>query len=150
MPLLLLIATHLPVLLGAWCVARRWGGTPNRPASAADLLLSTEIYFATLIGLGLALGLAGLLTRSIAPAYAPSSSELYYPWLLLPVSADTLARAGQFPFWLLLLAAVAGLGRELRLRKNERAWLCAAVALIPTMLAQSATAMTDVAMAAHV
>jgi hypothetical protein len=85
-----------------------------------------------------------------SPGYGPCATEVYYTSLLLPLGSDTFARAGQFPFWLLLLAAVVGLGRELRLRKIERIWLGIAVALIPAILAQSCTAMVDLAVAAHV
>lgn len=85
-----------------------------------------------------------------SPAYSPCANEVYYTGLLLPLGTDTLARAGQFPFWLLLLAAVAGIGRELRLGCAARIWLCIAVATIPAVSAQACTAMVDVAVAAHV
>ncbi len=232
------LASQLPLLLGAWCMARRWGGGAQRPIEAVDLVLSAQIYFAVLVGVGLLLGVSGLLMRPVAgaaavlvglamlaygrnclslsferprrrwgltasrlilffvvlstawravtmpeydydvltyhltfpaqwiqngaisilptwfgdpsPSYAPCANEVFYTWLLLPLGSDSIARAGQFPFWLLLLAAVAGIGRELRLRRAERTWLCIAVATIPAIAAQSCTAMVDVAVAAHV
>ncbi|MBN2563058.1 MAG: hypothetical protein JXQ75_19205 [Phycisphaerae bacterium] len=84
-----------------------------------------------------------------APAYAPSTTEVYYTWLMLPMGEDLVARGGQFPFWILLLAAAHALGRELGLRPRERSWACLALALLPAITAQAATAMVDVAFTAH-
>ncbi|MFQ5417300.1 MAG: hypothetical protein ACE5FL_09670 [Myxococcota bacterium] len=84
-----------------------------------------------------------------APAYAPLATELYYAGLILPLGDDTLARCGQLPFWLLMLCAVHALTGELRLRRAARNGTVLAVALLPSLAGQAATAMVDVAFAAH-
>ena len=84
-----------------------------------------------------------------APAYAPMACEVYYTWLFMPMGEDTLARCGQFPFWLLLLIAVQGLAAELRLGLTARRCVAILVVLIPSIAAQTGTAMVDVALAAH-
>lgn len=84
-----------------------------------------------------------------APAYAPSATEVFYAWLMLPLSSDLAARGGQWPFWILLIMAFGGLLRELRVVRSVRLIACTAVALIPTIASQAATAMVDVALAAH-
>ncbi|HVP11474.1 MAG TPA: hypothetical protein VMV94_09845, partial [Phycisphaerae bacterium] len=84
-----------------------------------------------------------------APAYAPSATEVYYTWLMLPLGGDLLARCGQFPFWLLLICAVYAMACELRLRPVARACVALIVGAIPAVLAQAFTAMADLALAAH-
>ena len=84
-----------------------------------------------------------------APAYAPMACEVYYAWLFLPMGQDTLARCGQFPFWLLLLIAAQGLAGELRLGLTGRRCVAILVVLVPSIAAQAGTAMVDVALAAH-
>ncbi|MBI5765500.1 MAG: hypothetical protein HZA51_18480 [Planctomycetes bacterium] len=83
------------------------------------------------------------------PDYAPSSTEVYYAALMLPFRADWLARGGQFPYWLLLLAATWSIAREMRLRRNHRLLVTIAVAALPGPAMQAATALVDVALAAH-
>jgi len=84
-----------------------------------------------------------------APAYSPLAAEVYYTWLFLPAGGDVLARCGQFAFWLLLLLAVQALAGELRLGLAARRCVAIVVAIIPAISAQAATAMVDVAFAAH-
>ncbi len=84
-----------------------------------------------------------------APAYAPSATEVFYAWLMLPSSSDLAARGGQWPFWILLILAFGGLLRELRVGRTVRLVGCTAVALIPPIASQAVTAMVDVALAAH-
>jgi len=84
-----------------------------------------------------------------APSYAPLASEVYYTWLFLPMGEDTLARCGQFPFWLLLLIAGQGLAGELRLGPTAQRCVAIIVVLVPSITAQAGTAMVDVALAAH-
>ena len=85
-----------------------------------------------------------------APAYAPSATEVYYALLMLPFGEDVVARGGQFPFWILLLAASWGLVRELGGRRAACCGAALALALIPSINEQASTAMVDVALAAHV
>ena len=235
---LVLLACHIPVLFGAWCiVGRLTNRRPDRPTAAHELVLTGQVYFVCLIVLGLLLGSIGLLTRPAAvasagivglgmmwigrrfaappldrvtprwiekairallfvalaltvwlalldpgyaydtltyhlffparwiqdgaisvvptwfgdpaPAYAPSATEVYYTWLMLPMGGDFVARGGQVAFWVLLLCAVYALACELRFRPAARVCLCLMVMLIPATLAQALTAMVDVALAAH-
>jgi 4-amino-4-deoxy-L-arabinose transferase-like glycosyltransferase len=54
-----------------------------------------------------------------APAYAPSNSELYFLWLMLPFHGDLLARIGQFPFYLLTALAQYALARRVGARPEH-------------------------------
>jgi hypothetical protein len=54
-----------------------------------------------------------------APAYAPSNSELYFLWLMLPFHGDLLARIGQFPFYLLIALAQYALARRIGARPEH-------------------------------
>ncbi len=83
------------------------------------------------------------------PDYAPSSTEVYYAALMLPFRADWVARGGQFPYWLLMLAATWAIARELRLQSNQRVLITLIVATLPGPAMQAATALVDVALAAH-
>lgn len=84
-----------------------------------------------------------------APAYAPCSTEVWYATLMLCTGDDRLARGAQVLFWLQLLLAAYVAGQALRLRPAIRLGLCLSLALIPALSAQAATAMVDVAFAAH-
>lgn len=83
------------------------------------------------------------------PDYAPSSTEVYYAALILPFRADLIARGGQFPYWLLMLSATWSIARELRLRRSQRVLVTFTVAALPGPAMQAATALVDVALAAH-
>lgn len=83
------------------------------------------------------------------PDYAPSSTEVYYAALMLPFRADWVARGGQFPYWVLMLAATWAIARELRLRRSLRVLVTITVAALPGPAMQAATALVDVALAAH-
>lgn len=83
------------------------------------------------------------------PDYAPSSTEVYYAALMLPFGADWVARGGQFPYWVLMLASTWAIGRELRLRRSQRVLVTFVVAALPGPAMQAATALVDVALAAH-
>jgi hypothetical protein len=66
---LVLLACHVPVLFGAWCiVGRLTNRPPDRPTSARELVLTGQGYFVCVIGLGLVLGNLGLLNLSAALA----------------------------------------------------------------------------------
>ena len=81
-------------------------------------------------------------------AYDAANASLYYLWLLLPLGQDQFAQSGQFPFFILCLLALTGIGRELNLAPPWRylpAWL---FALTPLASVQAAMAFNDLAVAA--
>lgn len=84
-----------------------------------------------------------------APTYYPYAAELYYLSLMLPMGSDHLARGGQIVFYLELMAAVAALGRPLRMRPLARVAATACVMLIPAFAWQAGTANVDLALTAN-
>ncbi len=84
-----------------------------------------------------------------APTYYPYAAELYYLSLMLPMGNDHLARGGQLLFFIELMAVVAALGRELRMKPAARVATVSCVVLIPAFAWQAATANVDLALSAH-
>jgi len=84
-----------------------------------------------------------------APAYAPSSIEVWYATLICCLGDDRLARGGQVAFWLQWLLAVYVAVRALAVRRWVAMGACLALAAVPAPQAQAASAMVDVALAAH-
>ncbi len=77
----MLLACHVPILMGAWCAAGRLlDRRPQHAWSAVSLVLAAQIYFAVLISLGLILGCLGFLTIPIAMGGAGVLGLLLLVW----------------------------------------------------------------------
>ncbi len=84
-----------------------------------------------------------------APAYTPSSTEVWYASLMCCTGDDRLARGGQVAFWLQWLLAAYVAARALGVRRGVASGACLALAAVPSLQAQATSAMVDVALAAH-
>jgi hypothetical protein len=83
-----------------------------------------------------------------APAYAPSNVELVFLFLMAPTRSGALAQAGQAPLAALACAAVAATVREAGGTRAGALGAALALALVPEVWQQAASAMTDVGVAA--
>lgn len=83
-----------------------------------------------------------------APAYSPLNCELWYLWLLAPFGNDNLARVGQFPFLILALLSLYGIGRNLSLPRLAAVVVTVLFTLNPLVLNQSVCAEVDLALTA--
>jgi hypothetical protein len=73
----------------------------------------------------------------IAQAYAPANGEIAFLWQMAPWHGDFVARAGEFPFWLLAGVALYGISRRMG-ASPAAAWYPAAFFLCGRLVVEQA------------
>lgn len=84
----------------------------------------------------------------MAASYFPANGSLFFCWLMIPFRDVTLAKVGQFPFFLLGGMAVYGIGRRLGARPASATWSASIWSCAPLVETFAAVANVDLIFAA--